>query len=514
MKKVERSLQVQRNQLTDLEFQEAALKKALEDVEGKTQFHQKLISESEEMLSELNEMLQSIDLQDLDLEVVEKSLEQWDTKENVTTESTTLRELTSTPIHAKHSIDYERSIEAYIREHKLILSKEPFDDLMSQTQKKQILETVKKDYGYEGATCDQYDYIFATFSGLVSGLVDVFFVGSPTDSILQKWTDKKVDETVIRFSKFIFNKDKKNGKQVKKAPDNIASAIGYLERRYKVNYDARYAKDLVMGDKVLNMSAKNHHLKSLGHSPDIIGLFFSILDQFTGKASFVSEGKILRLVPKDNSFELKGDTLVAKVIAGFFNWLGHLMSDIAGSSGTRGHINKSNGAGIPIPFYNLLQLCNFGSFDVNGDKKTLAELSVKVFEEGYDFRAGLTMAIPVAINELMIRVYFAFKSYFYHKKSFKESLPIGKNLNLQRMLIVGHGVLCLTDGVDAALRSKGQALLFATRLNLVAWVRLGFLGFKEAKSLYIQKMNELDLKKFDQDLEIEWTRIQKQIEES
>lgn len=139
--------------------------------------------------------------------------------------------------------------------------------------------------------------------------------------------------------------------------------------------------------------------KSLGHSPDIIGLFFSILDQFTGKASFVSEGKILRLVPKDNSFELKGDTLVAKVIAGFFNWLGHLMSDIAGSSGTRGHINKSNGAGIPIPFYNLLQLCNFGSFDVNGDKKTLAELSVKVFEEGYDFRAGLTMAIPVAINE-------------------------------------------------------------------------------------------------------------------
>lgn len=48
---------------------------------------------------------------------------------------------------------------------------------------------------------------------------------------------------------------------MKKAPDNIASAIGYLERRYKVNYDARYAKDLVMGDKVLNMSAKNHHLK-------------------------------------------------------------------------------------------------------------------------------------------------------------------------------------------------------------------------------------------------------------
>lgn len=68
---------------------------------------------------------------------------------------------------------------------------------------------------------------------------------------------------------------------MKKEPDNSANMIGHLERRCKVNYDARYAKDLLMGDKVLNMSMKNHHLKSLGYSPDIIGLFFSILDSFT-----------------------------------------------------------------------------------------------------------------------------------------------------------------------------------------------------------------------------------------
>lgn len=63
--------------------------------------------------------------------------------------------------------------------------------------------------------------------------------------------------------------------------DNIASAIGFLENGgikangerfdgFKVNYDQRHTAD-VNGE--FNMSTKNHHMMSLSHSPDIIGLF-------------------------------------------------------------------------------------------------------------------------------------------------------------------------------------------------------------------------------------------------
>ena len=52
---------------------------------------------------------------------------------------------------------------------------------------------------------------------------------------------------------------------------NVASAIGYLERKFKVNYDQRYTADV---DSVFAMSTKNHHIKSLAHSPDVVGLFF------------------------------------------------------------------------------------------------------------------------------------------------------------------------------------------------------------------------------------------------
>ena len=63
-----------------------------------------------------------------------------------------------------------------------------------------------------------------------------------------------------------------------------------------MNYDARYASDIGLDNEMFKMSASNHHLKSLGHSPDLIGLFFSVLDQFTGTSSFISNGRIIRVV--------------------------------------------------------------------------------------------------------------------------------------------------------------------------------------------------------------------------
>ena len=85
------------------------------------------------------------------------------------------------------------------------------------------------------------------------------------------------------------------------------------------------------------MTTINHHIKSLGHSPDPIGLFFSILDQFTNTASFISDGKLIRIDTSSSSLRLQGDNFIAKLFSGFVNWIGHIFSDMAGSSGSRGN---------------------------------------------------------------------------------------------------------------------------------------------------------------------------------
>lgn len=81
-------------------------------------------------------------------------------------------------------------------------------------------------------------------------------------------------------------------------------------------------------------------------------------------------------------------------------------------------------------------------------------------------------------------------------------MPIGNKPELRRMLLTGHGVLCMIDGVDAATRSKGQILLFMLRLNFTAWKRLALSGFLEVCALY--RENTLNLDALEKDLESEW----------
>ena len=249
------------------------------------------------------------------------------------------------------------------------------------------------------AKCDKYDYMIAAFCGGAAGLIDVFFVGDPLTSILGKNIDNVADKFVKKAAQFFWKKDQRTTGKRKTMPQTLEQCISYLEQAFPVNYDARYAKDLVVEEGMLDgMWSKNHHLLSLAHSPDPIGLIFSIINQLMGYASFVDKGKIIHVVPKKTSGAvpyLQGTDLPSMLFCGFVNWIGHLISDLVGSSSTRKNGKPGRGAGIPIPFYELFLFCDFGDFDGN----TLAEAMISVFEQGYDLRFGATLAIPVLLEE-------------------------------------------------------------------------------------------------------------------
>ena len=370
--------------------------------------------------------------------------------------------------------EYIDLVEDYGFRNNLNLKEDPFKHLMTKSQQVELQKRIKDDFTLKNANCDKYDYMIAGTCGVIGGLIDVLFVGLPGDSKLGAITDDVANKTTEKFASFIgWDKEKAE----KKGSNTTASAIGFLENKYKINYDQ--AKTADTDGIVKNLSTKNHHLKSLGHSPDLIGLFFSILNQFTNTSTFISHGKIITIDTK--TFELQGDNFIAKIFCGFANWFGHIMSDWTGSSGTVGQGNR--GTGVPIPFYNLFQLMNFGRFGEK-DRKTFAMITSEVFEKGYDFRHGMTMAIPVVITELLIRLMYIIKSHFYGEKSWGDSAPKGNIPEVRRMLLVGHGTLCLVDGADAAIRSGGNLVQFLLRTNLIAWARTGQLALKELSVWY------------------------------
>lgn len=315
--------------------------------------------------------------------------------------------------------------------------------------------------------CDKYDYFMAAFFGIAAGVMDICFVGAPGKSVFGKMTEQATDSVVMKFAK-LCGWSPRTGKE-----QSIASAIGFLEKRFPVNYDRAYANFKEHG---FDMSTRNHHLKSLGHSPDAIGLFFSILDQFLETQTFISDGKIIVL--RADGTTLQGKTPAAKIACGICNWFGHVMSDVAGSSGSRGQDGR--GSGLPLPFYNMFLLCDSGEFRVGKDRQDLAVVMTRAFQEGYDLRHGAAMAVPVVMMEIFVRTAWALKRHYYHGLPWRQCIPtISANPSLHKMLLVSYGAFCVMDGADAFVRSGNgaNAVAFILHINLVAWGRFLSLVF-------------------------------------
>ena len=372
----------------------------------------------------------------------------------------------------------------------------------------EILSSVKRATG-----CDAADVLAAVACGSIGGMIDVFLVGAPGDGKpLEKWSDKKFAEKCGWDSS---DPDK----------NTVAYAIDHLEKLFKVNYDQRYGADV---GGLFSMSTTNHHMKSLAHSLSPVGLFFSILNQFTSTASFVSDGKLitvrtdlydpLRPNGKD-SIVLQGNTVESKLFCGVVNWIGHVMSDIAGSSVTRRQ--AGDGSGIAIPFFELFQFCKQGNFEVDGKQMDIAELSIKVFQDGYDARFALALGIPVVMTDLIIKFVWALRRHFGKGEPFKNCIPSSRHDDLRTMLLIGNSALCLIDGADAFAKSGGgvNAALFVERLNYLAWLRLATLvarevairsslereiavmrEINEALNSYLEELRAIDVDAFSREL--------------
>lgn len=296
--------------------------------------------------------------------------------------------------------------------------------------------------------CDKLDYALAASSGALCGILDIFLVGKPGESPLGNITDKWFEHKTCDFARLCGWKG-----------GNSKSAISYLERHFKVPYDQRGCGDAA--SFIFELNPSNHHFKSLSHNPSLLGLFFSILDQFSNTSHFISNGQLIELIEADNGFELRGNSVPTKLWSAFVNWFAHLMSDMNGSSGGTGR-----GMGIPSPLWtwvnDIVAIKSMLKIPISSFDKNVCELALKIFEEGFDFRFQGTQTIPVLINELIVRLFYSIRRLVkYYGETDNESRTFiniwsscepFSNPTVKRMLTVAHGTFCLVDAADATVR--------------------------------------------------------------
>ena len=333
--------------------------------------------------------------------------------------------------------------------------------------------------------CDKTDYILAACSGAICGVMDIFLVGKPGESPVGDVTDKWFENRTMDFAKMCGWDDSNN--------NSLSAAIKHLEKKFKIPYDQRGAGDAASW--VFDLSPKNHHFKSLGHNPTLLGLFFSILDQFTNTSHFVSGGELISLQDADGKFELQGKNVPSKLFCGFINWFGHLVSDTSGSSSSKGR-----GMGIPSPFWSwtndIIAIKRKLNIPVSEFDKSFTELALEIYKQGYDVRFQAGQAIPVFVNQVLVRSMYSIRRLIRYftttEKADRSFSSLWKacepfsNATVKRMLTIAHGTFCLVDAGDAVARgfmTGGGAFNVAEcflRLNIVGVGRFTISLYGEA----------------------------------
>lgn len=312
---------------------------------------------------------------------------------------------------------------------------------------------------------DGLDYAVAVASGILSGLIDSFFVGKWDFASAKGVTNETANQKIIEFAKeYGYKSEVREDGTIR---DNLSKAVKTLEERFVVEQD-----DVWKGAGI-GVNAKSHHLDDLAHHPTPMGLVSAIMIQYFRTALFVNrEGEwhflsvdrgpktiiktwapvllfglttwIVNIIEKktlsdDNAdipkpiFDLikavSAVPMMVTVLKTANNWYGHLMSDRVGSKNTAG-----GGMGVPglalslmkeislipgIVFPSIPQ--NLNKLYENGIGTQKGQVNLGIFNilfegdasskvdsrtEGAIGRLLGKQAIPVIINEVLVRGFY------------------------------------------------------------------------------------------------------------
>lgn len=406
-------------------------------------------------------------------------------------------------------------------------------------------------------TCDadKLDYLISAASGILCAGIDSVLKEVRINKTFVKSADGKdlldffnesganlVNEKVEKIAK-----DSKTAKKAEKSikkgntlltekaaetemeSEKLSGMVRYLENRFNLASDSF--------EQYFGGTTK-HHLNDFAHHPSIVGFIFSLLTQFTYKCYGTDDkgafkvlnirqnlddgGRIAKIKDGKNVYiKIIGQTFSEKITFATTIWYYHLISDLAGSSGTLSGYEKRNmstlgkGAGVPGPLMSLAKTLSvlpiFNKINDNGenenkfaefiDKLYSGDVFKKIDENGkeikrkidYRTEAGIKKELKeeskmVLLNEMIVRSFYFFRNLGaqikennikrfndLHKIDTAKIIPFG-NRTIVRMMTISTGSFTATNlAVNAAVsavKSGGEPVTFARNFVL----RINFVG--------------------------------------
>ena len=374
-----------------------------------------------------------------------------------------------------------------------------------------LLNDINQEIEKHTNNADKFDYTIAVSSGIITGLIDAFFIGELNFESAKADSHKHVNVFIEKYAKWKGYSD--NGK-------GLQGAIEFLEKEFPV------AQDNIWKGKNIS-STRLHHLEDIAHHPTLFGLVSAIFVQYFRISFFVNkkgewkspfvpttpkdilkiwlpivisgalnwlirmaESKYVQKMGKDIPrpihlliTALAQAPAVISILKVIDNWFGHLVSDMGGSKNTPG-----GGMGISGIFLSILK--EISSLPIMKESQLPNIVSDLYSKEKIDMRTELAIveslgkqSIPVILNECIVRLFYFVRHLIEEKEKHSEwkdvnwsnTLPFN-NRTIMRMITISSGTFVAVDMADAAIRaavkSGGNQAKFVGDLLL----RINFVG--------------------------------------
>lgn len=340
--------------------------------------------------------------------------------------------------------------------------------------------------------CDKLDYILAASSGALCGMMDIYKQGTSKNTSVVKIGVSAIERVIIWFA---------TRTCPDAHPDNVKEAILALEDKFLIPNE----QILVLSDN-MNPREKIQQLKSFARNPNLLGLFFSVLDQFVDTARLDSDSVLISIPIMPDPDDPKSPSFLGNVYQGFVEWMKYTISC------ERAYLESIEaetwGLGIPSPLGTWLKdaakiIKPKLEPKIHEWEEALEKLARKIFEEylkDYDFQAQM---LQVLLNEMIVRLVYAIRRLIHYlqdtpeeERSFERMWAACEpfsNATVKRMETVAHGTFCLVDTADAAIRASLSSVVggapqfaeeFLLRLNIIGLGRFAVSLFGETKRVY------------------------------
>lgn len=362
-----------------------------------------------------------------------------------------------------------------------IESNSKYSNPSHQRSIRRLSDEIQRDPHVDKA--DKLDYAVAASSGVIAGLIDVFYVGELSLDRANAWGRGQIEIVVMKVARI-------EGY----AGDDLQGAIRMLEKLHPMTADGVAE---IFG-------AGLHHYRDFSHHFSIGGLFFSILTQFTGLVVGIDKAGALLIEPVPESHQqFIGKNFEEKIAFGAIEWFFHMVSDMAGSSGS-----LNGGTGVPGPLLSLMKeisaLPFFKDSESGGtgfrqwlSKAFNGTLLAQRDETGkiipgmrrrFDLRTEIGLlgeigrqSIPVVMNQCIVRGFYFCRRLYREIRdleirsvreldhiALEDVLPWGTPA-MRRMVTVSSGAFVGVDLADAAVRAipRRDPVAFVLRVNYV-----------------------------------------------